>query len=185
MLKPRLLVAYSNAATHVSTTMEYLRSFKMFSRYEVSYLHVTDGAEIDLDLNRFDAVFNSYCARLCFPGYVSQSYKDALRRFRGVRLHAVQDEYDHTNVLHQAIRDLEFDVVFTCVPQDGREFVYPKALFPDTEFITVLTGYVPQTLMHLDRSPLAGRPIAIGYRGRSLPANYGRLGFEKFEIGRR
>lgn len=187
MAKPRLLVAYSNASTFVPTTVEYLNSFRRYSRYEVSYLHVTNDAEIDLDLNYFDAVFQSYCARLCFAGYVSAKYRNALKRFRGVRLLAVQDEYDRTNTLRQAIRDLQFDVVLTCVPQDELEFVYPRKMFPDTEFITVLTGYVPDALKQRERSaiPLAQRPFVIGYRGRNLPAFYGRLGFDKFEIGRR
>ncbi|MBV8132694.1 MAG: hypothetical protein JO282_09345 [Alphaproteobacteria bacterium] len=187
MARPRLLVAYSNEGTFVTTTMEYLSSFKLYSRFAVSYVHVTHGAEIDFDLNTFDAVFNSYCARLCFEGYVSKSYREALKRFRGVRLIAVQDEYDQTNVLQGAIQDLQFDVVFTCVPQEGRNYVYPAALFPDTKFVTVLTGYVPAELKQRRRSsiPLAERPILIGYRGRSLPVRYGRLGFEKFEIGRR
>jgi len=185
MVRPRLLVAYSNEATFVTTTMEYLISFNLYSRFDVSYLHVTHGAEIDFDLNIFDTVFNSYCARLCFEGYVSKSYREALKRFRGVRLIAVQDEYEHTNVLRGAIQDLQFDVVFTCVPQEERNFVYPEALFPDTNFVTVLTGYVPAKLKQRRRSiPLAERPVAIGYRGRSLSARYGRLGFEKFEIGR-
>ena len=83
--KPRLLVAYSNAATHVSTTIEYLTSFRNHSGWEVSYLHVTDPAYIDIDLNEFDAIFHSYCARLCFPGFVSASYLAALKAFRGVR----------------------------------------------------------------------------------------------------
>ena len=187
MTKPRLLVAYSNAATFVPTTMEYLNSFRLHSSCDVSYLHVTHGAEVDLDLNQFDAVFHSYCARLCFTGLVSQSYLEALQRFRGVRLMAVQDEYDHTSVLRQAIRELAFDVVFTCVPPQGREIVYPSALFPDTEFVTVLTDYVPEMLKARGRGRVSieERPITIGYRGRSLPARYGRLGLEKFEIGRR
>ena len=72
MPAPRLLVAYSNSATSVATTMEYLNSFKLYSSYDVAYLHVTHDAEINVDLNEFDAVFHSYCARLCFTGYVSQ-----------------------------------------------------------------------------------------------------------------
>src|SRR6185312_15898441 len=78
-------------------------------------------------------------------------------------------------------------VVFTCVSQRYLEFVYPKEMFPDTEFVTVLTGYVPPSLGTRRRSwmPLNQRPITIGYRGRALPAHYGRLGFEKYEIGRR
>src|SRR5262245_40615114 len=111
MTAASLLIAYSNAATYVPTTMEYLRSLARHSRYQVSYLHVTEGAEIDFDLNCFDVVFNSYCARLCFDGHVSPSYQEALKRFRGVKLIAVQDEYDQTNTLRQMIRDLAFDVV--------------------------------------------------------------------------
>ncbi len=187
MAKPRLLVAYSNAATFVPTTMDYLNSFKLYSRYDVRYLHVTHNAEIDIDLNQFDAVFHSYCARLCFPGHVSRSYREALKRYRGVKVVAVQDEYDRTNTLRKAIQELAFEVVFTCVPNDGREYVYPRATFPDTEFITVLTGYAPSTLKTRQGKPrpLAQRAVTIGYRGRTLPAYYGQLGFDKFEIGRR
>lgn len=183
----RLLVAYSGAATHVSTTVEYLSSLKRHSACEVSYLHVTDNAQIDVDLNQFDAVFNSYCARLCFPGHVSQSYLEALRGFRGVRLIAFQDEYDHTNVLRRAIRDIGFHVVFTCVPRQSHEFVYPREMFPETKFVTVLTGYVPEALKgrRWRWTPLARRPIVIGYRGRQIGGHYGRLGFDKYEIGRR
>lgn len=167
--------------------MEYLSSFKVYSQFDVSYLHVTHGAEIDLDLNQFDAVFHNYCARLCFPGYVSQSYLEALKAFRGVRLLAVQDEYDRTNTLRRAIADIGFHVVFTCVPQRWREFVYPSEMFVDTEFVTVLTGYVPAGLKARgpSRISIAERPILIGYRGRDLRGHYGRLGFDKYEIGRR
>ena len=40
----RILVAYSMTATFVSTTMEYLRTLKNFSPYEVHYIHVTHDA---------------------------------------------------------------------------------------------------------------------------------------------
>jgi len=187
MTTGRLLVGYSNAATHVSTTMEYLSSIRRHSRYEVSYLHVTDDAVVEVDLNQFDAVLNSYCARLCFPGYVNQAYVEALKGFRGVRLLAVQDEYHRTGAIRQAIREIGFHAVLTCVPPEQHDFVYPKEMFPDTEFVTVLTGYVPRALKAhgLRRIPLGQRPVAIGYRGRENAAYYGRLGFDKYEIGRR
>jgi hypothetical protein len=187
MTTGRLLVAYSNAATHVSTTMEYLSSIAEYSSYEVSYVHVTHDAQIGFDLDQFDAVLNSYCARLCFSGHVSRSYIEALKRFRGVRLIAVQDEYDRTNTLRDAIREIGFHVVFTCVPSRSREFVYPSQRFPEVEFITVLTGYMPSALKGrwASRIPLVQRPVVIGYRGRQLRGHYGRLGFDKYEIGRR
>jgi len=123
---------------------------------------------------------------LCFPGYVGSDVRDALRTYRGLKLMSVQDEYDRTETLRQGIGDLGFDVVFTCVPQSALSYVYPKERFPRTEFITVLTGYVPEHLeVKSGTTPLERRPIVIGYRGRDIGARYGELGFWKFEIGRR
>lgn len=183
----RALVAYSMSSTHVQTTFDYLIAFKRFSGFESDFVHVTHNATLEFDFDRYDIVFHSYCSRLCFDGYVSNSYRKKLSAFTGVKILAVQDEYDRTDTLKAAIKDLGFDIVLTCVPQDSLEYVYPRSEFPGVTFITVFTGYVPETLMaELPAAkPLASRPIFIGYRGRDIGGRYGRLGFDKFEIGRR
>ncbi len=182
----KLLVIYSIASTMVATTMEYVRSFGRYSRNEVSYINGTHGARLGVELNEFDAVWLNYCCRLCFPGYVGSDVRDALRTYRGLKLMSVQDEYDRTETLRQGIEELGFDVVFTCVPQSTLSYVYPRERFPRTEFITVLTGYVPEHLAATSgTTPLERRPIVIGYRGRDIGARYGELGFWKSEIGRR
>jgi hypothetical protein len=183
----RALVAYSMSSTFVQTTLDYLKAFKRFSGFDVEYVHVTHQASIGFDFDRYDIVFHSYCSRLCFDGYVSDSYRERLRKFSGIKVLAVQDEYDHTDILKAAIKDLKFDIVLTCVPQDSLEYVYPRAEFPDVEFITVFTGYVPDDFASAlpPAKPLAERSVFIGYRGRDIGGRYGRLGFDKFEIGRR
>jgi hypothetical protein len=183
----RLLVAYSNASNYVSTTAEYLDSIARYSQWDVSYVHVTAGAELDFDLDEFDAVIQSYCARLPVDGHVSPDYISQLRSFRGVKMLAVQDEYERTDKLKDAIRAIGYHVVLTCVPPGMVQSIYPRELFPEIEFITVLTGYVPEQLAERGKTPmpLHDRSIHIGYRGNELGAHYGRLGFYKFEIGRR
>jgi hypothetical protein len=188
----RLLVAYGNASNYVKTTAEYLDSLQ-HSGFDVRYVHVTHNAVLDFDINDFDVLFQSYCARMPFVSFeaadcfISPDYQAKLKQFRGLKLLAVQDEYDRTDNLRKAIAAFQFDAVFTAVPEEGKEYVYPKAMFPRTEFVNVLTGYVPETLERrsIKPEPLARRPITIGYRGRELPAYYGSLGFEKAEIGRR
>jgi hypothetical protein len=92
-IKPRrILVAYSMASTYVPTTLEYLLALKNFTNYEVDYVHVTQGAWLNFDINEYDVVFHNYCARLCFDGYVSQHYEKALMNFRGLKILAVQDD---------------------------------------------------------------------------------------------
>jgi hypothetical protein len=186
-MKGRLLVAYCNASNFVSTTAEYLDSIVHHSDFEVRFVHATHGAELAFDLDEFDAVFQNYCARLPFPGYVSPDYLTKLKAFRGVKILAVQDEYDHTDRLRAAIRDIGFHAVLTCAPAAMLPRIYPQAMFPQTEFITVLTGYVPESLPLHGKSTraLRERPVGIGYRGRDIGGRYGRLAFEKFEIGRR
>lgn len=183
----RALVAYSSSSTHVQTTLDYLLYFQKYSGFFTRYVHVTHDAKLDIDFAAFDCVFHSYCARLCFEGYVGESYRTKLRAFRGVKVLAVQDEYDHTDTLKSAIKDLAFDIVLTCVPQASLEYVYPKAEFPDVTFITVFTGYVPDDFEQgrPPPPPIGERPIAVGYRGRDIGGRYGQLGFDKFEIGRR
>jgi hypothetical protein len=187
-VKPsRILVAYGMGSTFVPTTLEYLLALKNFTDYEVHYVHVTHDAWLDFDINDYDVVFHNYCARLCFEGYVSRHYQKALMNFKGLKILAVQDDYDRTATLHRAIRRLGFHVLLTCIQKDFWPLVYPKSELPGLTIIQGLTGYVPERF--LDRlftiAPLAHRKTWIAYRGRDIGARYGRLGFEKYEIGRR
>ena len=95
------------------------------------------GASIDADVDQYDVVINNYCVRHVMEGSVSASFANSLRRFRGVKILVVQDEYDRTNTLKKTILDLGFDVVLTCVPQLFLEYVYPRHEFPHVRFETV------------------------------------------------
>ncbi len=185
--RKRVLVTYSASATHVQTTADYLLSLSRHLDAEVRYLHVTHDAIPDFDFSDYDAIFQSYCARWPFKGYVSAFYSDSLARFSGLKILAVQDEYDRTDMLKDAILRHGFDVVLTCVPTDQIEKVYPHQEFPNTEFVQVLTGYVPEDISDLERYalPLEDRKTLIGYRGRDIGGRYGRLAWDKLEIGRR
>jgi hypothetical protein len=183
----RVLVAYSASATHVQTTLEYLLALKNFTSYEVDYIHVTHGARMDFDINDYDVVFQNYCARLCFDGYVSKHYQDALMNFRGLKFLAVQDDYDRTAALHRAIRRLGFHVLLTCIQSEFWPLVYPKSELPGLTIIQGLTGYMPERIFEqrFPIVPLGERKTWVAYRGRDIGARYGRLGFEKYEVGRR
>ncbi len=181
----RILVAYSASSTYTSTTLHYLLALKKYSNFEVDYVHVTHNAIIDVDLNDYDVVFHNYCARLCFPDYVSKSYERALLHFRGLKIIAVQDDYNSTAILHQAIRRLGFHVLITCIQSEFWPLVYPKAELPGVKIVQGLTGYIPDELLD-DKvfvKPMEKRDIFVGYRGRDIGALYGELGYDKFRIG--
>jgi hypothetical protein len=190
----RLLVVYDNSTNFVSTIAEYLDSISRYSDWAVHYVHATHGAEIPFDLNDFDAIFQSYCATYiehiadnAIEWHLSHDYIAKRKAFRGLKVLAVQDEYQYTNGIHQLIRESGFHIVLTNVPDAMLERIYPRHMFPNTEFIRVLTGYVPEHLAERGKNlrPLWDRPIHIGYRGRDIGGLYGRLAFDKLEIGRR
>jgi len=183
----RLLVAYSLNSCFTKTVVDYIDAIREYSKNDVYYVNVTDPMPPTVNLQDFDAVFHTYSARLVYDGLVSKEYLEQLTRFNGVKVLAVQDEYDRTHLFKKTIKLLGFDVVLTCVPQAFIDAVYPKSEFPNVRFESVLTGYasVADVEHHQKIQPIAERPITIGYRGRDIGGRYGRLGFEKFEIGRR
>ena len=186
-MKTKVIVAYSMSSTFVQTTLDYINSIKKYSNYDVCFVNVTHVDEEDLDIDQFDVIIHNYCSRLSIDNYVDNRYISKLKAFGGLKILSVQDEYENTNLLKANIIDLGFDIVLTCVPQDSIEYVYPSSEFQNVEFITVFTGYVPDDFAQSQPlvKPLCDRSITIGYRGRDIGGRYGRLGFDKFEIGRR
>jgi hypothetical protein len=181
--RSRILVCYSGSSTFTNTTLEYLKSFSAFLDCDIYYLHVTNNSIPQVNLNIFDVVLLSYCVRLCFPGYVSDSFLCKLSKYTGVKAVFIQDEYDFVDNEVAALQRISPDIIFTCIPEDQVQQIYPPNLFPHVEFVQVLTGYVPCSIPEFDILPLKSRPIDIGYRGRDISYRYGLYGTYKYQIG--
>jgi len=182
--KLSVLVLYDDRSTHVATTREHLESFSEYSKHDVSFVIATNDAVYSCSIEHFDVVIVHYTVRLRFTWHLAAGFADALANYDGYTVLFIQDEYEHTETARNWIEKLNVDLVFTCVPDEFREAVYPTERFPGVEFIQNLTGYVPTRLEgSTGIKPLAERTNVIGYRGRPLPYWYGTLGQEKLRIG--
>jgi glycosyltransferase involved in cell wall biosynthesis len=194
--KPRVLnvaVLYDcMISMHVSTIREHLEAFRRYSRHRIVFIPATpafwnlspEKMQRQIDLTVFDVVIVHYSTRLSVSDHLDEGLARIIERFRGLKLLFIQDEYEGTEIARQWMERLKFDIVYTCVPKVGLEFVYPSVRFPATEFLPTLTGYVPDDPdLEQHILPLRDRKVLIGYRGRRLPAIYGRLGNEKYRIG--
>lgn len=181
----RVLVLYDDKSVHVKTIEHHLMSFYNHSKAEVNFAACTGGRECRFDLANFDAVVVHYCVRVCVEGHLSASYAEALRAYPGLKILFAQDEYDHTNLLKDAVRDLGLQVFYTCVPQQSIRTVYSEKFFDRVRFIPTMTGYVPPEceLRSFPVVPLSERKLLIGYRGRDIGWWYGDLAREKLMIG--
>src|SRR6185295_14996266 len=106
--------------------------FKL-SRHDVLYAPGVRSAALPIDLGAFDGVIVHYSVRLSLPSFISPAFAERLPSFSGIKLLYIQDEYDNTETARSWIERLGFDVVFSCVPPESVEAVYPKARFPRTD----------------------------------------------------
>ena len=188
----RIAVLYDTNSTHVGTIKEHLESFERYLRHSITFipgsssywLRAPNDISHNIDLSIFDAVIVHYSIRLSLADHLDEGLAKAVEKFNGLKLLFIQDEYECTEIARSWMDRLKFDVVYTCVPQESLEYVYPSYRFPETEFLPTLTGYVPEDPALEGYSiPLQERKLLIAYRGRKLPAVYGELGQEKYRIG--
>jgi hypothetical protein len=188
--KANLLILYDDQATHIGTVAEHLESFSRYSRHNIFYMPATgvvpglDQSGARLDAEPFDAVIIHYSVRLSLNNYISPSVSAGLAEYGGPKLLFIQDEYENTETARRWIEHLGITAVFTTVPLQFVERVYPRQRFPGVDFLPTLTGYVPESdVLDQYALPMHERSIVLGYRGRVLPYQYGDLGQEKVSIG--
>lgn len=178
-----VLYFYNATQTYTNTVYEHIACFGKYSQHRSFYCHLDPTTEFNLDLARFDALAFHYSIRLPYD-QVSPSAAVAVSKFRGLKFLFIQDEYDNVYRAWHWIRHLGFQLVFTVVPTQSIEKIYPAKDFPNTRFVSNLTGCVPDDLKGSSDLPAPSqRELIIGYRGRPLPIRYGRLGIEKILIG--
>jgi hypothetical protein len=110
---------------------------------------------------------------------------ERLADFRGVKVLLKQDEHYRTGRVLDHIERTGYQVLATCLEPGEAEKVYPPSRLPGLKLLPVLTGYVTDDMLTLSFPPLARRPVDVGYRGSLQPWSFGRLAWEKQEIGER
>lgn len=181
-----VLCVYAASQTYTSTVFEHLDAFRKYSKSSWSYVDMSLFNDEEVGIDFYDAIVVHYSVRLPF-GQMSDTGIRKLYDFRGLRVLFIQDEYDNTNVVKKIIGAGSFDLVFSVVPDRSMSRIYPSNEFPQTKFVSTLTGYVPDELASQVETlnyP-STRPLFLAYRGRPLPIRYGRLGQEKVAIGQR
>ena len=107
--------------------------------------------------------------------------KSRLNQFSGKKILFLQDEYLYTGRNIEFIQDVNFDLVFSCVPKQHIKKIYGNSLTIKRRFISILTGYVKDwELNQKFIKPTESRKIDLGYRGREPEFSWGSLVREKF-----
>ena len=175
-----VLLLADDAAVHANTILEHIDALTRFSRHDVVIYNPRGvRGSVALDLDEFDVVVIHYSLVSIHVGYLAPSFRAKLRRFDGLKVQMIQDDYRWVEEFWAMIRELGITVLFTLVPEREIEAVWPSAELPGVEKINTLAGYVPLDAGSQPVRPLSERPFDVVYRGRALPYWIGRLGQEK------
>jgi hypothetical protein len=177
--KVRVLLLGDDRRSHANTVLDHIGAFSSFSRHEVRLFNPVGMRDsVALDFSDFDVVVVHYSLILSNPRYVSDAFREKLRRYRGLKMQFIQDEYRWVDRATAASRDAGIDVLFTCAPEPAAGQLYDERL-PGVRRVKTLTGYVPVSLERRPPIPLGDRVLDVAYRGRDLPFWLGRLTQEK------
>ncbi|MGI9434325.1 MAG: hypothetical protein ACR2Q4_05780 [Geminicoccaceae bacterium] len=165
------------------TIIDHVQGLIRYSAHNVVPINFRGRLPSRLALDRFDGVMLHYSLTACRDSDLAPAVRTALREFPGLKIAFVQDDYRFINSTVCALDDLGMHVLFGLAPDDIIDDIYAPSALPGMRRETLLAGYVPENLLHLDVPALRDRPIDIGYRARKLPAWLGSHGQEKWQIG--
>ena len=179
----RILLLCDYQPRIAATVRDHIEAIEGLSGHRWSRLSMLGDIPAGLDLDRFDVVVVHYTLVACSERYLSAKSRARLAACRALKAIFIQDEYRHVNASINAMREINISVLFTCVPEHEIQKVYSDEALPGVRKVNVLTGYVPEALLHRQVLPPSKRPLLAGYRGRRVPFWLGALGEEKFTIG--
>jgi hypothetical protein len=173
-------------SSDAATVMEHVRSLPRYSRFPVWSVNTQLGMPKALPSLRFGTIVLHYSVFAAGNYHLASGFRRFLADSRDAYKVAVfQDEYHFCRDRFAFLNDYEIDCVLSCLSPDQFEPVYGR--YTNVQrVLSVLPGYVSDELVEAGcrfSLPDAERPIDIGYRGRRLPAYFGRGGLEKYEIG--
>ena len=181
----RILLICDDRPGAANTVLDHIGAFRRFSRHQVRTFNPKGMTRsLALDLDHFDVVVIHYSVVLAFEQYIAQDFRDMLRRFRGLKIEFIQDDYRWVDRATAASREIGTNVLFTVAPEPAASQLYDERL-PGVRRVQTLTGYAPENLRNRPIKPLRERTIDVGYRARDLPFWMGRLSREKVWVGQR
>lgn len=188
----RILLLCFYEPSGISTVSETVAFIQLESQFPVTVVNLCEhrknmdslALHDDFDFDAFDGIIihNTVAYNVDNLRALDRFTKRKLREFKGAKILMKQDENFRFKALAEYIGATGFDYIFTCLPPEAIEKVYPQSVVGDIVFERMLTGYVTPTLRAKNYSS-SPRPIDIGYRGSIQPLSFGRLAFEKRKIG--
>lgn len=137
-----------------------------------------------IDLSLFDAIGLHYSIKPCNTYYLSSILQKKIAAYRGVKFIFLENESQQVSQLQSFMYDLGIDILFTRASANNVDQMYPDPRLKKLKKISVLSGYVQDSMKFLDVPSISDRKIDISYRSRPADYSMGALGYDRERIGR-
>jgi len=168
-----------------STVYDHIEAFHNYSAHSIFYFDIFSQPISLEEIDKFDAVIVHYTISIFHDDRCPAWLRVLLRNTTAKKIVFIQDEYRRINDVIDNLSYFKADILFTCIPENEVENVYPLSKLPNLKKIKTLTGFAPENLLNYPKVPYAERSIDVRYRARKLSAWYGRLAREKWMIAER
>ena len=127
----------------------------------------------------FDVVVIHYSLCILFESYIPLYLREALKKFRGLKIQIIQDEYRWINRMMDEMVYLGIDGLFSSLSTDNLEKVYRHPDMGQVVKVSALPGYASKSWVEQDAPSIKERNKHLIYRGRELPFWLGNMAWEK------
>lgn len=157
----------------------HLLAFKKMDDADIYYWNVAYGIPDLVSKCEFDAVLFHFTF---FLPNINQDFSSSFYQWKILKnldipkFAMIQDEYVNTNSLCKFLKEFGVKHVYTCLPEDLWQVVYPFEKSGVTSFTQVLTGYIDEEMFSIFGSEIRAhryRRVDIAYRARKMPYNLG------------
>lgn len=178
-----LLIACLHDDTWI-TINQSINELVELSRYSIEILNASESGIPPMPRisERYLAVIvhNTACYN---PEDLEKICERILNNYSGIKVLIKQDEHYCTNRFADIVKKYKFDLVLTIWSEDIAKKIYiDNRINPKTKVMQYLTGYMPESYKKC-KYPFDNRKIDVGYRGSVQPVIFGRLAYEKKDIG--
>lgn len=179
MDKPNVLFL-ADTAHHTGAVQDHINAIVSNARINWHVINPLICKTVDkLDFSLFDAIGIHYSIKPYNHYYLSAALKNKIADYQKFKFLFLQDEYQRVNQVQEYLYALKFNVLFTLVNPQLVDIAYPDYRLKNLKKVTVLTGYVQDTMKGLISSEIAQREIDVSYRGRRCEFWLGSLAYEK------
>lgn len=159
---------------------DHIEAFRLYSRHAIhTYNPLRERFGLIDYIGNFDAVIVHYSILAIREEFLPRPDAERIRRFDGLKLQFIQDEYRWIDRITDMTVRLGIHVLFSALRPPNIRKVYHRSELAGVLKFGTLSGYVPDNLLGLPLPPIRERPLHITYRAREIPYWLGRLGHQK------